>query len=283
MSIKFICRGLGSRFSSGRGFTYAAADIYFSAITPSSTGGQPASAFFMYLDGIPTGMVATPALIMNVAMYTLTILVLGVVAFLFKPSIYLGFGVLQRIFVLIGAAVQLALVACFVMVLAKPQFLQRLCAFGLKLLKKLHIVKKIDRLMAKLDNMIAGYQKNVRMAWNSKRYLGLAFLFNLLHRMSSIGVSVCVFRASGGEAALMFSVAAVEVFSILGYCFIPIPGSMGIADYMLLNGLGQIVGEAGATNLEMLSRGISFYLCILVCAVTIAVAYIRRRIKANQR
>ena len=31
-------------------FVYSAADIYFSAITPSASGGQPASAFFMIKD-----------------------------------------------------------------------------------------------------------------------------------------------------------------------------------------------------------------------------------------
>ena len=34
-------------------FVYSAADIYFSAITPSASGGQPASAFFMIKDGMP--------------------------------------------------------------------------------------------------------------------------------------------------------------------------------------------------------------------------------------
>ena len=34
------------------GLLYSAADIYFSAITPSASGGQPASAFFMSRDGI---------------------------------------------------------------------------------------------------------------------------------------------------------------------------------------------------------------------------------------
>ena len=38
--------------------TYAAADVFVSAITPSASGGQPASAFFMMLDGIP-GTVST--------------------------------------------------------------------------------------------------------------------------------------------------------------------------------------------------------------------------------
>ena len=35
------------------GILYSSADIYFSAITPSASGGQPASAFFMSRDGIP--------------------------------------------------------------------------------------------------------------------------------------------------------------------------------------------------------------------------------------
>ena len=53
MSIRYIAKFLGYRRSMNRGFLYSTANIYFSAITPSATGGQPASAFFMVRDGIP--------------------------------------------------------------------------------------------------------------------------------------------------------------------------------------------------------------------------------------
>ena len=55
-----------------RGVLYSAADIYFSAITPSATGGQPASALLMVGDGIPTA-VTTVVLLLNLAMYNLSI------------------------------------------------------------------------------------------------------------------------------------------------------------------------------------------------------------------
>lgn len=62
-------------------FVYSAADIYFSAITPSASGGQPASAFFMIKDGIPTTTVMA-ALLVNLIMYTLAVISIGVFAIL---------------------------------------------------------------------------------------------------------------------------------------------------------------------------------------------------------
>ena len=72
------------------GMLYSASDIYFSAITPSASGGQPASAFFMVNDGIPAGVV-TAALILNLMMYTISIIVLGIVAVIIKPSAFISF------------------------------------------------------------------------------------------------------------------------------------------------------------------------------------------------
>ena len=46
-----------------KGLLYSTSDIYFSAITPSATGGQPASAFFMIRDGIPTGITTSTLVI----------------------------------------------------------------------------------------------------------------------------------------------------------------------------------------------------------------------------
>ena len=42
-----ICRTLGYQSAKRQGTGYGAADVFFSAITPSASGGQPASMFFM--------------------------------------------------------------------------------------------------------------------------------------------------------------------------------------------------------------------------------------------
>ena len=45
LSIRYIAAKLGYKRGYYQSFIYSAADIYFSAITPSASGGQPASAF----------------------------------------------------------------------------------------------------------------------------------------------------------------------------------------------------------------------------------------------
>ena len=81
-----ICRALGYRRSVGQGVLYSAADIYFSAITPSATGGQPASAVLMMRSGIPAAPTAV-ALLINLVLYTLSILLMAAAGLALHPEI----------------------------------------------------------------------------------------------------------------------------------------------------------------------------------------------------
>ena len=69
-AILYLLRGFGYRRSPLHGLSYTAADLYFSAITPSATGGQPAAAYFMAKDGVPV-LVTTVVLLANLMCYTL--------------------------------------------------------------------------------------------------------------------------------------------------------------------------------------------------------------------
>ena len=79
-----ILKGAGFRPKLKNGFLYSTADIYFSAITPSATGGQPASAYFMLRDRI-SGGVTTAVLMLNVMMYTASIVALGIISVILRP------------------------------------------------------------------------------------------------------------------------------------------------------------------------------------------------------
>ena len=99
-------------------FVYSAADIYFSAITPSASGGQPASAFFMIKDGMPATTVMA-ALLVNLIMYTLAVISIGVFAILAFPKIFLNFSVVCKIFIVSGIIVLSVLAIIFYLLLRK--------------------------------------------------------------------------------------------------------------------------------------------------------------------
>ena len=283
LAIHCIVRGIMGKVRHRDCFLYSASDIYFSAITPSATGGQPASAFFMMRDGIP-GPVVTVALILNLVMYTLALLVIGIVSLVFRPSILVEFGFLSKLFILAGAVVILALAVFFVMLLKKERIVYSFADKAIRLGGKLHLVRHVDRKLDKLHKTMGDYKEAVKIAHGKSDMLIKAFIFNVLQRLSIISVTVFVFLATGGSSSRVFSVWAVQSFTTIGSNCVPIPGAMGVADYILIDGLETIPEIASPANLELFSRSLSFYCMIIISALVTLTGYIaqKRRLKKKR-
>ena len=57
---------------------------------------------------------------------------------------------------------------------------------------------------------------------------------------------------------------------------------MGIFDYMLINGLSDLMDEGHAIDLELISRSISFYACILLCGFTVLMIYLVQKMRGKK-
>ena len=271
-----ICRAFGYPISRGRAFIYSASDIYVSAITPSASGGQPACAYFMIKDGIP-GMVATVALLANLSMYAISILVLGMITLLIRPGVFLSFGLLSRGLVILGYLVQSVLAAFFVMLLLKGDLLHKICRTALHFLCKIRLLKREEDKQRSLDQKMEEYAAHARMIKEHKRAMGKAFFCNMLQRASVISVPFFVFLASGGEPGKSVDIWAVQCYTVIGSNAVPIPGAMGVSDYIMLDGFGKVIPYQNAVNFELLSRSLSFYVCVALCGITVLIKYLRQR------
>ena len=103
-AIRVIVAHMGYPAKRSHGFLYSAADVYFSAITPSASGGQPASAFFMMRDGMPGAAVMT-ALLVNLIMYTLAVVTIGLVDVILFPKIFLNFTWVGKLLIIGGGLI----------------------------------------------------------------------------------------------------------------------------------------------------------------------------------
>lgn len=265
-------RSLTSAFGYRQGFfryiVYSASDLYFSAITPSATGGQPASAYFMMKDGIP-GSISAAVLLSNICCYALSIVILGAAAFLFCPQAFAAFGPGARIMFYLGAIAQLLVIGAYLLVMKKPQWILSLGRGLLRLLLSLHILKDEDLWMGRLESSIENYKGHIRRLGGKKRALAAALFWNLMQRACQLLVPMFVYLALGGawrSAPLVFFLQALV---ILGVTFIPIPGAMGATDFMMLDAYRSFLSAPEATHLELLSRSVSFYLCILLCGLIV--------------
>lgn len=274
-SIKYLTNFLGSHVTVRRGFLYSAADIFFSAITPSATGGQPASAFFMMRHSIPASVTAM-SLLINIALYTVSIIFIGAVCIIFSPSTFVRFGSFSRFLIICGFAIQIACVVTFALLVYKDRIMYSIADKVLVVAKKLHLAKHVERKRKKLEKSALEYKECSKAVKNHFGVIVKAFLLNVLQRVAQIGVTVCVYIASCNSVDMVGEVVATQGCVILGSNAVPVPGAVGVADYLFFEGFDGIVHD-NLVNLELLSRGISFYVCIILCITVVAVCYFTDR------
>ena len=272
-----IARHFGYKTNALDGTVYGGADVYFSAITPSASGGQPASAYFMMKDGIP-GYATTVALLINLVMYTLALLTVGIVSIIFKYPMLKNFSVLSRFFIGIGIVVLIFLALVFYMLLRKGKILYGICDAVIGLMEKIHVIRHGDKLRKKLKNTMAEYQECSNSITGQIGFLAEIFFWNLMQRMSQLLVSFMIFMSMGEGVKKAVDVSVIQCFVAMGSNCVPIPGAMGVADYIMIDGFKQLVGD-NAANMELLCRGVTFYGSVLTSAFIILIGYILRRVR----
>ncbi len=263
------------------GFVYAAADAYFSAITPSATGGQPGSAFFMMQDKIPFAVV-TASLLVNLVMYNAAILTIGVLSLILKPQIFLHFQPGCRLLIVAGLLVLAGMGVFFAMLLWKQETLFR---FAIRLtgwLHRVHLMRHPEKWKEKLLHTMHEFKDCVRMMAGQRRMWLLAYMFNLLQRISQFCVTVFAYLAIGGSAGQLADLWVTQCYVSLGSNCVPIPGSMGVTDYLMLDGYMELMPRNTAFSLQVISRGMSFYICILISALTVLAAYSLQRMRSRK-
>lgn len=275
-ALTLCCRMLGAACSLRKSVVYSAADLYFSAITPSASGGQPASAYLMLGDGISVP-VAAAALLANLVMYALSLLGIGLAILIAFPGMFLSFSPAARVLIVAGSAIQLVLAAAFWLLLKRPGLLHRICAGALCLLARLHLVRRPDERLARLDGLIAEYRQSVAVLRGRQHLLLWGFVLNLLQRVAFISVTFFSALAMGAPLPQAGRLWVAQAYATVGSNCIPIPGAMGVSDYLMISGFQTVLPEVEALQLELLSRSLSFYFIVILCGTLTLISYLLRK------
>ncbi|MBR4708320.1 MAG: flippase-like domain-containing protein [Pseudobutyrivibrio sp.] len=271
-----ILKGIGYKVNIRKGLLYSTADVYFSAVTPSATGGQPASAFFMLKHGIKAG-VTSAALVLNVMMYNLAIVFLGLVAIIINPRALLAFHTSSKVFIILGFIGLTLLSLFFLSVLKGSEKVFSLLRGLLSILYDKKIIHHLERRMKKLDKIEADYENCSSLISNRWDIMIKAFFWNVLQRASQILVPAFAYIAMTGEKGFVGEMFSKQCLINIGYNYVPIPGALGIADYLMIDGFSSIMSKGTAFEIDMISRGMTFYLCVTLSGVITLIGYLKGR------
>ena len=164
----------------------------------------------------------------------------------------------------------LTLLILGILMIRKREFIFRIAMKFIGLLHKIRIIKHPERFYRKLEKVMGEYKTCVGVVAGHKGMWFRACLMNVLQRFAQIAVTVFSFRALGGTGSVR-ELFSTQCLAAIGSTCVPIPGAMGISDYLMIEGYTKLMPEEFAFQVQMLSRTISFYCCVIVSGITLVI------------
>ena len=246
---------------------------YYDCFTPASIGGQPFQILYMHKhSGLPRGA-ATAVPVCGMISAQIGFLIVAIICFIFG-NVDNGNPVL-----LVPAWIGLAFYAFWPILLVAtslwPKFTSRFLAFWVKLGAKIHLVKKPDEVLLKIEAEVKSYAKSVKLILRSRGLFAKVLVLSIIFQVLIASIPWFVLTAFGGEINY-FECLATTMAVMSAVCFVPTPGNAGAAEgtfFVVFSALSE-----GYVFWAMLIwRFFSYYIYIIMGPITYLVMHIERK------
>lgn len=255
--------------------------FFISGITPSATGGQPMQVYYMKRSGIPIAE-STPILMIIAVLYKLVMAVVGLgISLFWSAGVAACFGKFLWLFYL-GLGLNILVVALLTFFMLRPILAERFVLGIEKILTTVHLLKKSADRQNRWRSAVGEYQLVVDFFREHKGKLFVTAIVTFIQRCLPFLMIWIVYRGLGLSSVGMPQLMAMQAAVILAVDLLPLPGSMGITELVFTTAFAGIFSGELLPAALCVSRGISFYLAMLVSALIFAgVHFYRNKRIAN--
>lgn len=262
----YMLRSFGVKVRAGRCYLYSCIGFFFSCITPSATGGQPAQIYYMKKDNIPIP-VSTVILMVVTITYKLVLVVIGGAILLLRPGRVMFFLKPVLPWCYLGIALNIFCVTLMCMLVFHPNMAERLLLLFLSLAKRLHLVKRAEEKRESLKQAMQVYEETAAYLTAHWKIVVYAFLITVVQRFSLFFVTSLTYLAFQKSGESLFDLLLLQGMISVSVDMLPLPGGMGISERLFLGIFKPIFGEGLTIPAMIVSRGISYYGQLIISAL----------------
>lgn len=269
-------RAVGCPVPYRRCYSFSTAGFYFSSITPSATGGQPAQVFYMARLGVPAAYGALDMLLLTVT-YQVTTVLYALLAWIAAPQVSYSLGTGLGVLLGFGLTTNLLLTVLILLFLFRPGPARRLCLALLALGARLRLVRDPDKSREGLEAQLEEYRRGAALLRSRPTLFPILLLAAFLQMTLLYLVPWTVYCALGLTGAGAVELLATQALISLAVGALPIPGAVGATEAAFLTAFRSLFGPALTPGAMLLSRGLSFYLPLLLTGGGTALLHWRSR------
>lgn len=277
--IGMAARWIKIRLRLGTMLQYSFVGFFFSAITPSSTGGQPMQFYYMARDGIHYSDTTLTLFITNIT-YQLSVVIMGLAMVILKWRFVAETRENIFIFFFLGLAVNLFMLAVLAIALFSEKLLLNLLRGAEKLLAKLKIIKDPEKALRGLDKYIGEVKAGVTLIKASPgRFLAITGA-TLVQLILNYLVPWFVYLSFGLSGYSWLDFLAISAVLYVSVSFLPLPGSVGASESGFVM-LFRPLFMASILPGMLVSRFINFYIMLVLSGLICLYIHLRKPYHLN--
>ena len=268
--IWYMMRSSGIQLKKRTCFLFSSVGFFFSCITLSASGGQPMQIYYMKKEKISIP-VSTVILMIVTITYKLVLVVIGIGIAIFGRGFlhkYLE-GILPVFY--LGLALNIFCVTFMTILVFHPLLAKAIMVKGMKLLERLHLVKKKDGRLKKLEDSMDTYRNTAAYLKNNPFVIVKVIGITFIQRMALFAVTWFVYQAFGLHGTGFWEILFLQAVISVSVDMLPLPGGMGISETLFLNIFSPVFGGLLLPGM-VLSRGLGYYGELLISAAFTVVA-----------
>lgn len=269
INIRRVLNVLGYKKSIFTYLKYSSIGFFFSAITPSSSGGQPMQIYYMNKDGINISH-GTLSLLVQLASYQTITMILGTISIIFKFKFLGNLNFIFIIFLILGFIINLLLTILYILAIFKKEIIIKIGDFIVKILSKLKL-KKIDSIKEKLYSELNKFQESSNFIKNNKTIIFKSLFTVLIQIIANYSIPFLIFKSFGLAGDSYISFIFLQSILFLSVSIVPIPGSIGASESGFLSIYSLLFPKNILGSAMILSRGIGFYLYVLLTGLLVII------------
>ncbi len=252
--------------------------LYYGALTPSATGGQPMQVVYMRHDGINVGT-ATSIVGAKFIAYELALCSIYVVSIIFRgPFFYSNYGSVFWI-TLLGFAVNLFLVVVITVLMFNRAIVEKGARKIIGFLGRFRVFQKDnrkDRMLKSTLNAVNDLAVSAEELWKHKARFFVSYLISVLNLAIMFAVTYCVYRAMGHSETDLMSMLSLQAFLYIATSLIPTPGSAGASEGGFYLFYASIYPRNEIFMGMLIWRFLSYYMVLILGTLTVVGEELRR-------
>lgn len=274
VNICLILKTLKSNIPFFRCFEYSNIGFYFSAITPSSSGGQPAQVYYMKRDKIPI-VESSITIFFIVYVYQIAMILVGIIMSLlrFSEAVYF-IGKLRYLFIY-GIVMNTGAIFIFFSLMYSKKLAPSIATFILKAGNKLGLIKKVEETKNKFDESLKSYHEKA-MILKAHPLLFFKILFVTIIQMLALNsIPYLVYCSMGYKAKGILDMITCQSLLTISVSAVPLPGAEGVTQGGFLQIFDAYFPQNMLTYAMLIHRVISFYIPLLLSFMIYIFTHIR--------